>query len=247
MWGPVNPPQTLGIRGSNVAVDWDLCTGCGFCLNICPSHLYEWKETVGHPTSEKKPFPTRETECIQCFQCEKTCSVNAIRVTYGGASWENAVMLVMFAQIFVGTGYGTIVGSTLGLQLPQYVGWILFIVSLPFWLSTLIYFPKKGRPQEGKKFVDTTVVVDSGLYSIVRHPQVLGCILLMAASVLVSQHWLALIIAIPTSVWLYTELKKEEKGLVLRFGDPYHHYMQRVPRMNLLLGVLRLVKRRREN
>lgn len=246
VWGPVDLPKKLGIRGTNVAVDWDICEGCGICLDVCPMQLYEWKEAIGHPTSEKKAFPTRESDCIQCFQCENKCSVKAIRVTYGGAYWESAVMLLMFAQFIIGIGYGTIFGPYLGFKLPLYFGWLLTILSLPFWLSTLVYFPKKGKPPEGKKFLDTTVVVDSGIYSIVRHPQILGCMMLMTASVLVSQHWLSLIIGIPISVWLYTEIPKEEKGLTIRFGTDYKHYLQKVPKLNPIAGLIRLLKRRKE-
>ncbi len=36
IWGPVNPPRKLGVRGSNVAVDWDVCTGCTICAKECP-------------------------------------------------------------------------------------------------------------------------------------------------------------------------------------------------------------------
>ncbi|UCC58612.1 MAG: 4Fe-4S binding protein [Candidatus Bathyarchaeum sp.] len=68
IWGPVDPPKKLGIRGSNVAVDRDVCTGCGICLKVCPVQLYDWKETTGHPTSEKKAFPARESECACCYQ-----------------------------------------------------------------------------------------------------------------------------------------------------------------------------------
>ena len=62
IWGPVEPPEKLGIRGTNVAVDWDLCIGCSICIEVCPVKLYEWMDTPGHPTSDKKAFPTRESE-----------------------------------------------------------------------------------------------------------------------------------------------------------------------------------------
>ena len=47
IWGPVDSPEKLGIRGTYVAVDWDLCIGCGTCIEVCSTKLYEWKETSG--------------------------------------------------------------------------------------------------------------------------------------------------------------------------------------------------------
>jgi protein-S-isoprenylcysteine O-methyltransferase Ste14 len=91
----------------------------------------------------------------------------------------------------------------------------------------------------------TKVIVDSGAYGIVRHPQTLGSIILMVASMLISQHWVAIIIGIPISVWSYIYTLKEEKGLIVKFGDDYRSYIQRVPRMNFLLGTVRLLQRRK--
>jgi protein-S-isoprenylcysteine O-methyltransferase Ste14 len=92
--------------------------------------------------------------------------------------------------------------------------------------------------------VHTTALVDSGLYAIVRHPQFLGCIMLMSASILVSQHWLSAIVSIPISMWLYREIPKEEKGLIGRFGDEYKRYIKRVPKMNVILGISRFLKKK---
>jgi protein-S-isoprenylcysteine O-methyltransferase Ste14/ferredoxin len=242
IWGPVDPPEKLGIYGTYVAVDWDTCTGCGKCINVCPMHVYEWRETSGHPTSERKPFPRNELDCVQCYTCESECPVQAIRVVFGGAyTWQKAILLTMFAQIFVGILYGTLFGPSLGLSIPLYVGWLVTVIGLPFFLATAIYFPRKGMPQEGKSSMDVTAVVDTGLYGIVRHPQYLGCMLMMLASILVSQHWLSVIVGVPLALWLFTEIPKEENGLILKFGDDYRHYMQKVPRLNPFLGVIRML------
>ena len=239
VWGPVVPPQKLGIRGSNVAVDWDICEGCGICLEVCPQQLYEWIETSGHPTSEKKPFPIRESECACCYQCEAQCPVQAIRVVFGPPKTFVAAVPLMFAQIIGSVIYGIVFGPYLDLNIPFYVGWIVLVVGLPFFFSPTIYFPKA---QEGKSVMDTTVIVDSGTYGIVRHPQILGCLLLMFGSILISQHWLSAIIAFPIFILFYRYVLKEEKDLVVKFGDDYKRYMQKVPRMNLFLGIIRLLR-----
>ena len=245
IWGPVEPPTKLGIYGTHVAVDCDVCTGCGTCISVCPTQLYEWRETPGHPTSERKPFPLRELDCVHCYKCESECPVQAIRVVFGGApAWQKAILLTMFAQIFGGILYGTVFGPSLGLVIPLYVGWLLTVIGLPFFLATALYFPRKGEPQEGKSSMDVTAVVDTGLYGIVRHPQYLGCILMMLASVLVSQYWLNAIIGVPIALWIYMEIPKEEKGLTLKFGDDYKSYMQRVPRLNPSRGVMRLLSKK---
>ncbi|MCL4430145.1 MAG: 4Fe-4S binding protein [Candidatus Bathyarchaeota archaeon] len=81
VWGTVEPPATLGIHGTNVAVDWDVCVGDGVCADVCPVSLYEMIDTSGHPISNRKADPAREKECIQCLACEMQCPAAAIKIT----------------------------------------------------------------------------------------------------------------------------------------------------------------------
>jgi len=81
VWGPVEPPQKLGIHGTFAAVDWDVCVGDGVCADVCPVSLYDMMDTPGHPTSQRKADPTRENDCIQCLACELQCPVAAIKIT----------------------------------------------------------------------------------------------------------------------------------------------------------------------
>jgi protein-S-isoprenylcysteine O-methyltransferase Ste14 len=247
IWGPVSPPEQLGIRGTTAGVDWDICNGCGICLDVCPMHVYQWRETPGHPTSEQKAFPARERDCVQCLKCETQCPEQAINATFMGPQswWEQAMVYVMFLQIIGGIIYGAVFGPYWDLRVLQYLGWVVLAIGLPFFFSPLIYFQKRGKPQEGKTFMLTTVVVDKGAYGIVRHPQILGCIIVMLAAMLISQHWAVIIIGITLSVLFYRDAIKEEKGLIVKFGDDYKSYMQRVPRMNLLLGTARMLQRRK--
>ena len=246
VWGPVNPPETLGIRGSNVAVDWDICTGCGVCLEICPKQLYEWMETSNHPVSEKKAFPGRESDCVQCYECETKCPVQAIRIVYGPTGWLTYLAAYLFfVQTIGGIIYGVVFGPSLGLQSLFYVGWVALVVALFFFCSLIVYFRKEGKPGEGKSLMNTTVLVESGTYGIIRHPYILGSILMMCAAILISQHWLAAIVGVPVSACFYLGAVKEEKGLMVKFGDDYRRYMEKVPRMNFLLGLIRFLRRRK--
>ncbi len=78
---PYEPPTKLGIWGTTVAVDFDLCIADGACIDACPVEVYEWHDTPGHSASERKPLMMRETECIACRACESVCPVEAILIT----------------------------------------------------------------------------------------------------------------------------------------------------------------------
>lgn len=81
VFGPVQAPLKLGIHGSVVAVDFDLCTGDSKCVEICPVNVFEMIDSPGHPTSAKKADPAREADCIFCSACEAQCPANAIKIT----------------------------------------------------------------------------------------------------------------------------------------------------------------------
>ncbi|SNR52334.1 4Fe-4S dicluster domain-containing protein [Halorubrum vacuolatum] len=85
VWGPVDPPENLGIRGTHVAVDFDICLADGACLEDCPVDVFEWVDTPGHPESEIKANPTNEDQCIDCMLCVDVCPVDAIDVDPGRA------------------------------------------------------------------------------------------------------------------------------------------------------------------
>jgi len=81
VWGPIESPERRGIHGTDVAVDWDICAGHGACIEVCPVNVFDWADTPGHPTSDKKADPVREEDCIQCLACEVQCPVEAIKIS----------------------------------------------------------------------------------------------------------------------------------------------------------------------
>ena len=52
----------------------DKCTGCGTCVDACPSGVYELDEAAG------KTKVVNPDDCVECLACEEQCPENAIKV-----------------------------------------------------------------------------------------------------------------------------------------------------------------------
>jgi protein-S-isoprenylcysteine O-methyltransferase Ste14 len=130
--------------------------------------------------------------------------------------------------------------------LPAFIiGWIVWAIGMALVLAPIIMFPRRGGVAKGKSFVHTTKLVATGIYAVVRHPQYLGGILaVFLATLLLYPHWLFVVLGVPGVVTLYLSTFAEEKALIKRFGDDYTAYMKRVPRINLISGIIRLRQNR---
>jgi len=110
----------------------------------------------------------------------------------------------------------------------------VFIFS-PFYLLT-----KYGEIKDGKTYMQARIVVDRGLYAITRHPQYLGYMFLACGFALLSQHWVAVLLAVIGVTLFYLQAVREERYCLAQLGEPYEQYLRRVPRFNLVLGIMRL-------
>ena len=72
--------EKLGITGTMVANDWDVCVADGACIDACPVAVYEFAEFPGNPASDKKPLMSKEPDCIFCLACEGVCPPKAIKI-----------------------------------------------------------------------------------------------------------------------------------------------------------------------
>lgn len=123
-------------------------------------------------------------------------------------------------------------------------GWAILWISAIFGWLPVYTFRKKGNVK-GRSYMHTTAVVDSGIYGIVRHPQYMAGVLISVAVPMISQHWLVAILGLIGAFIYYFSTYDEEKACVEKFGDAYRQYMERVPRMNFLLGIIRAIGRKR--
>ena len=132
-----------------------------------------------------------------------------------------------------------------GNEVLRWIGWILWWTGAVFgWLPILTLLRKGGVPK-GKSYVNTTTLVETGVYAIVRHPQMGSAWLLMCiALMLITQHWISIALGVPAMALVYLDLLMADQRLVEKFGDAYRRYMERVPRVNFVAGIIRLITHR---
>lgn len=133
-----------------------------------------------------------------------------------------------------------------GIDLLAYLGWIILAVGIIILYKSQKDFKAIGKRGEGKNWMDTTNIIDSGVYSIIRHPMYLAFILMAIALIFISQYWLNVIIGITRIVLLYYVMVEEEKGNLEKFGRDYKDYMKKVPRLNFIKGILILKMSQKE-
>jgi protein-S-isoprenylcysteine O-methyltransferase Ste14 len=61
---------------------------------------------------------------------------------------------------------------------------------------------------------------------------------------LIAQHWSSVILGLVSMVLAYADTLKADQRCIEKFGDAYRGYMERVPRVNFVAGIIRLVRRR---
>ncbi len=157
---------------------------------------------------------------------------------YGELAYRNA-----FAHFAI-PGLGIILGAVIhngympGPEIPDVVwwknvliaaGWVFIIIGVATWIRAIlafgadnlallyVYYPEEGR------------LVDSNIYSVLRHPTYAGVLHIGIGLGLLNANWYALIIALlmPLCMTGWVRLV-EEKELLERFSD-YADYRKRVP------------------
>ena len=131
-----------------------------------------------------------------------------------------------------------------GFEALEWVGWICLWISGIFGMLPVITFRRKGGVPDGESYTQTTILVDSGIYAIVRHPQNGTAWLLINLGVmLIACHWTSLLLGSISMILVYADTFKADQYCIKKFGDQYRRYIERVPRVNFLAGILRRMRR----
>lgn len=121
------------------------------------------------------------------------------------------------------------------------VGGLLVLAAVVFLVVPVWQFKRYGGVDNGDIFANTTVVVDTGLYAVVRHPQFLAMLMLALGVAAIAQRPGEVLVGAAAAGSFLVDFRRADRRDIAKFGQPYREYMQRVPGWNPVAGVARLL------
>jgi len=122
----------------------------------------------------------------------------------------------------------------LDIKVLWYMGWIVWAAGMTLIGFAYYYiYIRKAK-----------VLIKYGIYKLIRHPLYMGWILsVFIATIFLYQHWIFIVIGTFGVATLYLISIEEERLNNRQFGNSYKNYMEKVPRMNLVLGFIKILKK----
>lgn len=118
----------------------------------------------------------------------------------------------------------------------QVISWIFLIYSGYLVIAGVIMLKKKGKPRHVRDektlyaFEETSELVDTGIYSLIRHP-LYSSLLFLTWGICLKNFTLSLfVVALLSSVFLFLTAIADESECKQYFGDKYHTYMKKTKR-----------------
>ena len=107
-------------------------------------------------------------------------------------------------------------------------GWILLVCGMGLMVLSIVALVRNQGAG----------LIEHGVYGIVRHPMYLGAMACYLSFFFFRPHWLVLLVSTVNIAVVYGFMLQGERQNVAKFGDAYRRYMETVPRINLLAGIL---------
>jgi protein-S-isoprenylcysteine O-methyltransferase Ste14 len=161
------------------------------------------------------------------------------------ATKKDYLLFAIITLLFIGQILLALLAfNSRGIDWMVYLGGVLLILSVAISWSARLEFRKRAGVKGRDNWLSTRNLVDTGIFSVIRHPMYLSIILLSVALMLLSQHILSVIFGIPNILSMYFFMIQEERFNAEKLGPEYRAYMERVPRANIVAGVIRAYQRR---
>ena len=108
-----------------------------------------------------------------------------------------------------------------------YLGLVLYVPSIALVASSFITLKHKGKTESG--WEPTTMLIDSGVYRVVRHPLYLGSAFFTVGMMLIIQSIPSTILGLVAVFCFWMVSRGEDRFNIEKFGDVYQQYMREVP------------------
>jgi protein-S-isoprenylcysteine O-methyltransferase Ste14 len=132
--------------------------------------------------------------------------------------------------------------KTIDIRPLLYVGYAVVALGIAFVIPSFVSLRHKGKPESG--WEPTTILIDSGVYRIVRHPLYLGSAIATLGIMLVIQSIPSTILGLVAIFCFWMVSRKEDAFNIKKFGDEYKVYSEKVPMWNVFRAFSRV---RRKN
>jgi len=113
-----------------------------------------------------------------------------------------------------------------------YLGWIILGIGALFVVLSVLTLRGKG----------TSKVTDSGVYGIVRHPMYLGGLIMFLSHFFFGQNWMIALNTVIGIICCYLSIQSGDQRNMEKFGEDYIQYAERVPRINFISGIVRVIR-----
>jgi len=181
------------------------------------------------------------------YLCIGICAINwivngiwirqAVKERFASAIYLHIGLGVFFTMLALELTIGIRGAWThLGISWLGLIGWILYVPSTVLVFGSMIELKHKGKPKTAD-FTATTTFIDRGIYSLVRQPMTLGMAIWSVALVLVFQSILTIILGLISLFCFWMSARKESEYNIMKFGDIYKEYMEKVSMWNILKGL----------
>jgi len=137
------------------------------------------------------------------------------------------LFVLMFVLAFLFYGFSKI-------ALLLYSGWIFLAFG-----ACMLLLASQSRGKARECSTSENMVIESGLYAYVRHPEFFSQFFIAFALILLAQQGISVIVGVVLMALLAVAIFDEEKRNREKFGEAYERYTQRVPRINLIAGIIR--------
>ena len=116
-----------------------------------------------------------------------------------------------------------------------YTGLALYAPAVVLVIASFVTLRHRGKPESG--WEPTTVLIEGGVYKVVRHPLYFGCAIFTTGFMFVIQTVPATILGLVAIFCFFMASMKEDAFNVGKFGDVYREHMTKVSLWNPLRGI----------